>query len=320
MDELLEKIFASEVLTEDNKKELKEAFTKALEEATVEARTQAETQAKAEIAEQFVADKEALVEAIDTKLDEGLEKELAEFKEDILNFRDLEVEYAGKLVEARAELAEVVKKDMAELVEGLDQFLEARISSEIKELKEDIEASKKLQFGAKIFESFAKEFKNKFLNEDETILELAAAKEELATAQTKLDEATKELKNTKREKELTRVLESLAVGSRPREVMEVLLKTVPTEGLQEAYGKFIGKILHENAVNVEAKSEKESDSSSVLAEGNTSKEEVTKEPAKVKLITGDNEALKEERKAADEKTNNLSEATKKHLQRLAGIE
>ena len=316
MDELLDKIFASEVLTEDNKKDLKEAFTKALEEAVATAKAEAQTLAKAEIAEQFVADKEALVEAIDTKLEEGLEKELAEFKDDVLAFRNLEVEYAGKLVEARAEMAEVIKRDMAELVEGLDQFLEARISAEISELKEDIEEQKKLQFGQKIFESFAKEFKSKFLNEDETVLELASAKDQLGHTQSKLDEAVNELKAIKREKELTKVLESLT--GRPREVMEVILKTVPTEQLQETYNKYIGRVLHESVEKVEAKSEKENDSSSVLAEGNTSKEKVEDAP-KTKVVTGDNEALKEERKAEEKAGNALSESAKKQLQRLAGI-
>jgi hypothetical protein len=318
MDELLNKIFQSELLTEDNKKEIKEAFAQALEEAKAEARAQAETQAKAEIAEQFVADKEALVEAIDTKLDEIIEREMTEIKEDAMRFRNLEVEMAEKLVEARQELAGLVKKDMAELVEALDQFLEVRLTEEVAELKEDIEAQKKLQFGQKIFESFAKEFKTKFLNEDETTLALAEAQAQLATAQSKLDEATKEMKAVKREKEMTKVLESLT--GRPKEVMEVILKTVSTDKLQETYNNFIHKVLHENAVEkVEGdKSEKESDSSSVLAEGNTSKEEKT-EP-KVTLVTGDNvEALKEEKKANEDK-NTLSESARKQLKRLAGIE
>lgn len=316
MDELLDKIFASEVLTEDNKNELKEAFTKALEEAVAVAKAEAQTQAKAEIAEQFVADKEALVEAIDTKIEEALKTELDEFKPDILAFRDMEVEYAGKLVEARAEMAAAIKQDMAELVEGLDQFLEARIAAEISELKEDIEEQKQLQFGQKIFESFAKEFKSKFLNEDETVLELASAKDQLGQAETKLAEAVNELKAVKREKELTKVLEALT--GRPREVMEVILKTTPTEQLQETYNKYIGRVLHEAVEKVEAKSEKENDSSSVLAEGNTSKEKAEEAP-KTKVVSGDNEALKEERKAEDKAANALSETAKKQLQRLAGI-
>lgn len=317
MEELLNKIFQSEVLTEDSKKELKDAFTQALEEAKTEARTQAEIQAKAEIAEQFIADKEALVEAIDTKIEEALANELAELEDDILRFRDQEVEYANKLVEARTELAGVVKQDMAELVEALDQFLEARLTAEVKELKEDIEEQKKLQFGQKIFESFAREFKQKFLNEDETVLALDEAKTQLGDAQTKLSEAHKELKSIKREKEITRVLESLT--GKPREVMEVILKTIPTDALQETYNKYIGKVLHENAVEkIEGdKSEKESGSSSVLAEGNTSKEGTTE--SKTKLVTGDDEVLKEERLAAD-KGNTLSESARKQLQRLAGIE
>lgn len=316
MEELLNKIFSSEVLTEDNKKELKEAFTKALEEAVAVAKAEAQADAKAEIAEQFVADKENLVEAIDTKIEEALKSELGEFEADILSFRNLEVEMAGKLVEARAEMAETIKKDMAELVEGLDQFLEARITAEFSEIKEEIEEQKKLQFGQKIFESFAKEFKNKFLNEDETVLELASAKDQLGQAQAKLDEATNELKAVKREKELSRVLESLT--GRPREVMEVLLKQFPTDQLQEAYNKFIGRVLHESVEKVEAKSEKESDSSSVLAEGNTSNEKVEEAP-KTKVVTGDNEALKEERKAEDKAVTAISEAAKKKLQKLAGI-
>lgn len=305
MDEIFNKIFESDILTEDSKAEIKNLFETALEEA----KQKVIVETKAELAEQFIAEKESLIEALDTKVSVELKKELDELKEDISKFRDLEVEYSERLVEAREEMAATLMEDFKELIETIDSFLDARLEAEFNELKEDIDDAKKMQFGKKIFEAFGAEFKDHFQNADDTVSVLETTKSELENAKNKLNETQEELNSIKREKEMSRVLESLQ--GKPREVMEAILKNVQTNKLEETYNTYIARVLHKTV----EESEKESDKSSVLAEGNTS----TDQPKEsVKQITGD-EVLKEQVHNDDTKSN-LSESSKLKLKKLAGIE
>lgn len=308
MKELFNKIFESELLNEESKTELKAlveaALTEAVEAATVEV--------KAQLAEQFVADKDALIEALDTKSQEVLTAELTELKEDIQRFRDLEVEHAQKLVEAREEMANVVKNDMKELIETLDTFVEARMEAEIEELKEEIADARKMAFGKKIFESFVKEYKNNFHDEKGAEIKLESTKTELSSTVASLTEAQNELKTLKREKEMTRVLESLT--DKPREVMQAILNGVATDKLEETYNNYIGRVLHKTVGTQVEESEKDRVNTPVLAESNIS----TETDPKVTVVTGD-EGLTEEVLNNSDK-NALSESSKEKLQRWAGIE
>ena len=101
MNEILKKLFESEVLTEETKKELTESIQSTINEAVENAKKEAEDKVRGELTTQYLADFEKLVEAVDVKTEEHLKAELAELKEDIQNFRDLETEHAERLVEAR---------------------------------------------------------------------------------------------------------------------------------------------------------------------------------------------------------------------------
>lgn len=293
MDELLQKLLETNLLTEESKKTIAEQFTAHVKQIEDETRTKVETEVRAQLAEQFVADKETLIEALDTKAEEFLKAELAELKEDVERFRDLEAEHAEKLVEARKEMAEVLKKDMTELVDTLDTFLEMRLKEEFTELRESIDQVKKLEFGRRIFEAVAAEFETHHADKDGTAAALAEAKTNLENTQKVLAEAEAELKNVKRAQKLAEVLEPLQ--GRSREVMEAILKNIPTEKLAEAYGTFIGRVLNESrategSTKVEDKSEKDSDTP-VLAEGADST--VGGEGGETKVVSGDTPALEE---------------------------
>lgn len=284
MDELLEKLLASELLTEATKAEVGAEFKTLIENTIITARAEAEVAVRAELTEQFVAEREALVEAVDTKVEEFLKAELAELHEDINNFRDLEVEHAEKLVDARKELAEGVKADMVQLIDNLDVFLEERLTAELDELKESIEVVKQNTLGQRVFEALASEVKA-LVADDGTQAALAEAKSELENIRKNLTESQEALTKAKRDMKMAEVLEPLQ--GRSREVMEAILKNTPTEKLEEAYQTFIPRVLHESSTKVEEVSEKE-DVESVLAEGTTSTGE------KTTVVTGDTPAEKEE--------------------------
>lgn len=278
MDELLAKILSSELLTEETKAEVGAEFKTLIETAVIAARAEAEVAVRAELTEQFVAEREALVEAVDTKVEEFLTAELAELKESIDAFRDLEVEYAEKLLDEKKLIAEGVKADMGQLIDNLDLFLEDRLTVELNELKESIEEVKQIQTGRRIFEAVAAEVKA-LMVDDGTAAQLAEAKAELENTRKTLAESVNALTNAKRESKLAEVLEPLS--GRSREVMAAILKNTPTEKLEEGYATFITRVLHESSTKVEEVSEKEGDVSSVLAEGDTSAGE------KTTVVTGD---------------------------------
>lgn len=308
MNELLEKMLSTDILNDETKQELIEAFNAEIEAAKNEARAEA----KVEFAAQFAEDKAALVEALDTKVTAFLTTEIEELKEDIERFRDLEAEYATKLVEEKQTLALQLKADMADLVETLDVFLEERLTEEVNELKESIEEVKKIEFAKNLFESIEDIYAKKFFNESGMAAKLEESYAALKNATKKLQENEAILNKMVREKELARVLEPL--HGRPREIMEAILKSVSTEKLDESYNNYIGRVLHESATVVESKSEKENVNTSVLAESDSTAE--VPEDNAVKVVTGDTTVVEQ---VVETKQSILSESEKARLRRIAGI-
>ena len=257
MEELLQKLLEAEVLSEETKKELETAFQKKLDEAISAAKEDAAADVRAELTEQWVEQRDQLIEAVDTKVTEFLTKEIEELKEDIERFRDLEAEYAEKLVEAKAAMADELKDDLAELVEKVDAFLEIRLNAEIEELREDLEEVRKNDFGRRVFEAFSEEFMNNYVDEESAEISLREAQERLRDLEEALAESESKRAEIERAIKLEQILAPLS--GRQREVMEAILQNVDTEHLEEGYKTFIGRVLRETE-----DSEKEG---SVLAEG-----------------------------------------------------
>lgn len=312
MNELLKKLLAAEVLTEDTKQELEAAFKTQLDEAINSARAEAQATVTAELNEQWITEREILIEALDAKLTEALTSELEELRESIESYRDLEVEHEEKLVEAKAEMATVLKKDIAQLIETLDTFLEVRLTSELEELRESIDDARKNEFGKHVFEAFVSEFKKHYAGDDSVEAKLNEAEQRLEDTQAALMEAEEKAAKLERTAKLEKVLAPLS--GRTREVMEAILKNVDTPMLEDAYKTYVGRVLKETSapkVDVKA-SEKEE---KVLAEG---KKEVVRGIVK----SGDNTEQHDEDRlveSAEQKQPSLSDADKQRWRALAGI-
>jgi hypothetical protein len=315
MDELLKKLLEAEVLSEETKTELEEAMKSHLQEAVEAAKRDATEQVRIELTEQWINERDVLIEAIDFKVEDYLKNEIAELREDISAFRNLEAEYASRLVEAKHEMATELQEDLAELIEKLDAFLEIRLQAEFEELTEDIQEAKKLQFGKKVFESFVQEYRKSFIDEDSTEAELRDVRESYEQATEGRKQAEKKLAGLERKIRMEKVLKPLS--GKQYEIMETILKSVPTEGLEEAYKTFIGRVLKES---VDKESEKEDE---VLAESKSVIEERAKKAVKdkkdddkkFKVKTGDTE--EEEEDVDDKKA--MSEAVTESWKRLAGL-
>lgn len=310
MDELLKKLLEAQILSEDSKKELEGAIKKQIDEAVVVAKKEAEDNVRAELAEQWITERDALVEAIDQKVTEFCVTEVAELKNDIASFRDLEAEYAKKDVENKATMSEQLKKDLATLIEKLDNFLEIRITAEFEELREDIEEARKLEFGRKLYEAFTEEYRRNFIDEDSVESELRETQEQLETLKTRLEKATTETSILNRKIKMEKVLKPLS-GDK-KEIMETILATVATEQLEEGYRTFIGRVLKEEKVTKTERnigtSEKEIP---VLAEGAT----ISSKGESVFLVTGNTENVIVETADAVSATTQL----KSDFLRLAGM-
>ena len=312
MNELLQKLLEAEILSEDSKKELEEAFATQMNEAVEAAKKDATETVRAELTEQWVTERDALIEAIDTKVNEFLGTEMDELRSAISEFRDLEAEMAAKLVEAKSEMGEELAGDLAELVEKLDAFLEIRLGVEMEELREDISEVKKLEFGRKVFESFVREYQKNFISEDSVESELRESKEQVKSLQEKFEAAEEAKEAMRREIKMESVLRPLS--GKHRDVMETILKSVATDQLDEGYKTFIGRVIKESNVTevVESKdvSEKES---KVLAEGSEISQKVDKGAAVIK--TGDLEQEIFEDEEVEVKVSPLTES----MRRLAGL-
>lgn len=315
MDELLKRLLEAEVLTEETKHELKVAIESQLAEAISAARADAMATVTQELNEKWIQERDVLIEALDSKVTEQLAEELNELKSDIERFRDLEAEYAEKLVEAKSTMANDLKKDMGQLIEKIDAFFEIRLATELEELREDFQAVRKQEFGKKVFEAFVTEYKKHYADEDSVEGKLTEAERRLDDALTSLQEAEQKVAKLERDRKLKDVLSPLS--GRSKEVMEAILKNVDTPLLEDAYKTYIGRVVKETSVTVtDTTSEKES---TVLAEGKETKASgAVKTGDDVQRILEQQEEAREEKSRSDAPAS-ISSTEKARLRRLAGM-
>lgn len=306
MKEILEKLVASELLSEESKTEILTAVSEAVQTAVEEARQIAIAEAKVEFAAKYAEDKQALVEAVETLVTQKLQEEMTELKDDVNSFRDLEVEFNTKLIEEKEALALQARADIAQLVEMVDEFLDQRVAVEMEELKESIEEAKKVKFGIDLYEAYQKVFAEKFADTNDIAKKLDESTKTIAALKSQLSEKDEAVNKMIRKDKLAAVLEDLQ--GRPREIMEAVLKSVPTDKLEETYTKYIGRVLQDTVTNA-VESEKESEPSQVLAE------EVTPIETKVVVKTGDSVDAVVEKPAPKA----LNESARIRLAQLAGL-
>lgn len=290
MEEILKKLLESELLSEDTKAEISKQWTDGVETFKQQVREEVSGEVRAELANQWITERDELISSVDKFVSEALVKEIEELKGDIERFRDLEAEYAEKLVEEKHKLANEVAAELDDLVDKIDAFFEMRLSAEMEELKEDLEIVKQNDFGRKIFEAFVSTYASGYVDEDSIQSKLAVAKNKLADAERQIATLEEERNKMIREAKMEQVLSPLT--GKKREQMAMVLKNVDTARLEESYKFFIGRILRE---------EEDVPSKKTLNEATTVKE--------TKVVTG-------EREPADTNPvkSNLAE-----MKRLAGI-
>lgn len=285
MDEILQKLLSSELLSEDAKTEISTQWNASVDQFKNTVREEVSMEVRAEIAEQWASERDTLIENVDAFLTKSLTEELNELRADIERFRDLEAEYAEKLVESRHEMADKLTVELDQLVDKMDAFFELRLNEEFEELREDIEIVKQNEFGRRIFEAFSTEFNNSYVDED-------SIQSKLAETTAKLDEAHEALKrledvNSKmvRESKLEKILAPL--NGKKREQMQFVLANIETSRLEEAYKYFITRVLKEDEQPAAATALTES-TTVVTGDDSTPRTPVVDKHASLKKLAGIN--------------------------------
>jgi hypothetical protein len=183
----------------------------------------------------------------------ALAKEIKEFAID----KQSVVETKVKLVREAKERFEVIKKQFIQRsAKVVEAAVTAKLTSEIKQLKEDIDSARTNNFGRRIFEAFAQEYSGSYLNEkSETnkLLKIIAKKDAaLAEATNALSQKATIVESKERELRVAKDLmerrvvmgELLApLGADKRKLMKDLLESVPTKKLNESFEKYLPAVM-----------------------------------------------------------------------------
>ena len=188
----------------------------------------------------------------------ALAKEIKEFHEDKKGV----VETKVKLVaEAKKQMAKMKEAFITRSAKVVESAVNKKLAEELKSLKEDITAARTVNFGKKIFEAFASEYQNSYLNEksetsklmkvvDETALKLKdaekAIEEKQAVIESKNAESKRQADLMERKEKMAEMLKPL--GKEKSEVMSQLLESVQTAKLQSSFDKYLPHVMADKPV------------------------------------------------------------------------
>jgi len=193
----------------------------------------------------------------------ALAKEIKEFHEDKTGV----VETKVKLVaEAKAQMAKMKEAFITKSAKVVEVAVNKKLAEELSTLKDDITSAREVNFGKKVFEAFASEYQNSYLNEksetsklmkvvDETTLKLAdaekAVKEKDAVIESKNAESKRQADLMERKEKMAEMLKPL--GKQKSEVMNQLLESVQTDNLQTSFDKYLPHVMSDKPIATQKK-------------------------------------------------------------------
>ena len=193
------------------------------------------------------------VSKLDDFVVEQLSGELKEFHED----KQALVEQKVKMVTAGKRALSEAKRDFIKrAADKVEATVNTIVTENVKQFRDDITAARENDFGRRIFESFANEYRSSYLNETSDVKDLektiAEVKEQLEEANkaaeanadaTKLVESKLNVANDKysRKETMDSLLKPLAKSK--KEIMVDLLESVKTENLEKQFNKYLPSVL-----------------------------------------------------------------------------
>lgn len=208
--------------------------------------------------------KKAVIERLtqmEAHLDATLRAEIKELHEDMKVNRKA---YLNKIAEnqAQAETDRLQFRNKAAKV--LENIINVKLTKEIADLKEDIQAAKQTHFEGQIFEAFYSTFRRQFFDTNKEFKNLTKKLEEsekkssrvMALANSKITEANTKIKTLSGEKKrlaetversgkMNELLSKLTGSARTK--MRALLEATNTSELDRTFKKFVGEVLNEGA-------------------------------------------------------------------------
>ena len=142
----------------------------------------------------------------------------------------------------------------------VSETVSKNLNKEITALKEDINVARENDFGRKLFESFASEYANSYLNEKSETSKLLKivglkdkqveeAKAEAAKALEEAEAKATEIKRINEAAERNKVINGLIepLSKDQRDIMTDLLESVQTQKLDSAFNKYLPAVIDGNA-------------------------------------------------------------------------
>ena len=193
----------------------------------------------------------------------ALAKEINEFA---IDKRDLAETKVRLIRDAKIKFEDIKSKFISQSAKIVENVVKEKLSSEISQLREDIESARNNDFGRRIYEAFAQEYAGSYLNEkSETSKllkiiqkkdqELAEAQEAIAVKQSLAESKDRELRVTKDLMERKHAMSELLapLGADKRELMHTLLESIQTKDLAKAYEKYLPTVMEGETRKVEKK-------------------------------------------------------------------
>ena len=205
------------------------------------------------------ADQKVMAENF-TKLEDfvvdALSKEIAEFNEDKQDVAETKVRL---IREAKAHFEKIRTKFITKSAEAVTTIVEKTLKNEISQLREDIDAARKNDFGRRLYESYAQEYSQSFLNEkgetakllkvvDTTKLQAEEAKKNAEEMKAKVEAKEAEIVSLKESAEREAVINDLIkpLNTEQKDIMTNLLESVETGKLEKQFEKYMPAVINGN--------------------------------------------------------------------------
>lgn len=206
--------------------------------------------------QEFQGDRQKVAENFE-KLEQfivgALAREIQEFAQDKRDLAETKV----KLVrEAKSKFEEVKARFIQKSASVVKEAVGRQLTSEIKQLKEDIDSARQSAFGRKMFEAFAQEYSTSYLNEksetSKLLKAIAQKDQELAEAKNAITEKAKLVESKEREIRIQKdqaerkaVLGELLapLSADKKAIMQDLLESVQTGKLNVAFEKYLPAVM-----------------------------------------------------------------------------
>ena len=183
----------------------------------------------------------------------ALAREVTEFAQDKKDLAETKV----KLVkEAKARFEDIKTQFIKRSTKVVEGVVTKKLTSEIKQLKEDIDSARQNDFGRRLFEAFATEYSGSMLNEksetskllkviEQQQQEIAEARVAITQKETIVESKEREIRVAKDLAERKAVMAELLapLGADKRELMHDLLESVQTQKLASAFDKYLPAVM-----------------------------------------------------------------------------